>query len=126
MDINGYLRRRFNKSSKSNPKKSVHKNDMHQSFKVTNSIYTAIGLICMYKLSEWCFSYFKLLHENDLWFSKLKVSETIREIFHNLNNKKFLLKNVEREISFRTESGLYYSYFKELTNSPNFHNGISI
>ena len=28
-----------------------------------------------------------------------------------------LLQEVEREISFRTESGLYYSYFKHLVNA---------
>lgn len=40
------------------------------------------------------------LHENTLWFSN------IREI--------------EKEISFRTESGLYYSYYKSLVSSNSF------
>ena len=29
----------------------------------------------------------------------------------------FIFQEVEREISFRTESGLYYSYFKHLVNA---------
>ncbi|CAD5206698.1 unnamed protein product [Bursaphelenchus okinawaensis] len=37
------------------------------------------------------------LHENTLWFSNIK--------------------EVEREISFRTESGLYYSYYKQVVNA---------
>ena len=30
---------------------------------------------------------------------------------------------MEREISFRTESGLYYSYYKQLVNTPSFAQG---
>ena len=30
---------------------------------------------------------------------------------------------MEREISFRTESGLYYSYYKQLVNTPSFVQG---
>ena len=87
MDLNGNLRRRFNKSfTKSDLNKNLDKNDLHtnQTFNATNSIYTAIGLICMYKLSDWCFSYLKLLHENDLWFSKLKVGEATLIVFRQL------------------------------------------
>ncbi|XP_065906765.1 protein C-mannosyl-transferase DPY19L3-like [Dysidea avara] len=49
-------------------------------------------------------SFVKLLHENDMWFSE--ISE------------------VEREISFRTESGLYYSYYKQLVNTPTLSQGL--
>ncbi|XP_045076651.1 probable C-mannosyltransferase DPY19L3, partial [Coregonus clupeaformis] len=38
------------------------------------------------------------IHENLLWFSHLK--------------------EVEREISFRTECGLYYSYYKQMLRAP--------
>ena len=40
-----------------------------------------------------------------------QFSKTMHENFYWFSNKT----NVEREISFRTESGLYYSYFKYLT-----------
>ena len=35
----------------------------------------------------------------------------------------FWFQEVEREISFRTESGLYYSYYKQLVNSPSIKQG---
>ncbi|GFR59836.1 Dpy-19-like protein 3 [Elysia marginata] len=44
------------------------------------------------------------LHENHLWFTNIK--------------------EVEREISFRTESGLYYSYYKQLVHSKSLLQGI--
>ncbi|XP_078694260.1 protein C-mannosyl-transferase DPY19L3-like isoform X2 [Branchiostoma floridae x Branchiostoma belcheri] len=44
------------------------------------------------------------LHENYLWFSNIK--------------------EVEREISFRTETGLYYSYYKQLVNAPTIAQGL--
>jgi hypothetical protein len=34
-----------------------------------------------------------------------------------------LRQEVEREISFRTEQGLYYSYFKHLVNAPSLWEG---
>ena len=33
------------------------------------------------------------------------------------------LQEVEREISFRTESGLYYSYYKQMVNAPSITQG---
>ncbi|XP_038662492.1 probable C-mannosyltransferase DPY19L3 isoform X1 [Scyliorhinus canicula] len=48
--------------------------------------------------------YVATLHENDLWFS------TIQE--------------VEREISFRTECGLYYSYYKQMLQAPTITQGL--
>ncbi|XP_061669514.1 probable C-mannosyltransferase DPY19L3 isoform X2 [Syngnathoides biaculeatus] len=45
------------------------------------------------------------LHENLLWFAQLT--------------------EVEREISFRTECGLYYSYYKQLLNAPSIQEGLS-
>jgi len=35
----------------------------------------------------------------------------------------FTFQEVEREISFRTENGLYYSYFKQLARSPSLWQG---
>ncbi|XP_035810031.1 probable C-mannosyltransferase DPY19L3 isoform X2 [Amphiprion ocellaris] len=45
------------------------------------------------------------IHENLLWFSQLK--------------------EVEREISFRTECGLYYSYYKQMLQAPSVQEGLS-
>ncbi|XP_038609275.1 probable C-mannosyltransferase DPY19L3 [Tachyglossus aculeatus] len=47
--------------------------------------------------------YLATLHENDLWFSNIK--------------------EVEREISFRTECGLYYSYYKQMLQAPTIKQG---
>ncbi|XP_036922324.1 probable C-mannosyltransferase DPY19L3 isoform X3 [Sturnira hondurensis] len=47
--------------------------------------------------------YLATLHENDLWFSNIK--------------------EVEREISFRTECGLYYSYYKQMLQTPSLLQG---
>ncbi|XP_042776485.1 probable C-mannosyltransferase DPY19L3 isoform X4 [Panthera leo] len=47
--------------------------------------------------------YLATLHENDLWFSNIK--------------------EVEREISFRTECGLYYSYYKQMLQAPTLMQG---
>ncbi|KAK4305152.1 hypothetical protein Pmani_022954 [Petrolisthes manimaculis] len=49
--------------------------------------------------------YLDILHENQLWFSNIK--------------------EVEREISFRTEQALYYSHYKHLVNSPTWRQGLS-
>ncbi|KAJ8247353.1 hypothetical protein GJAV_G00245400 [Gymnothorax javanicus] len=49
--------------------------------------------------------YVATLHENDLWFSNIK--------------------EVEREISFRTECGLYYSYYKQMLAAPSIQQGLS-
>nr|XP_056718346.1 probable C-mannosyltransferase DPY19L3 [Euleptes europaea] len=49
--------------------------------------------------------YVATLHENDLWFSNIK--------------------EVEREISFRTECGLYYSYYKQMLQAPSIQTGLN-
>uniref|UniRef100_A0AAY4ER67 C-mannosyltransferase DPY19L3 n=1 Tax=Denticeps clupeoides TaxID=299321 RepID=A0AAY4ER67_9TELE len=49
----------------------------------------------------WCAN---VIHENLLWFSNLK--------------------EVEREISFRTECGLYYSYYKQMLKAPSIQQGL--
>ncbi|KAM4722999.1 protein C-mannosyl-transferase DPY19L3 [Rhinophrynus dorsalis] len=49
--------------------------------------------------------YVATLHENDLWFSSIK--------------------EVEREISFRTECGLYYSYYKQMIHAPSIRQGLT-
>ncbi|XP_071134170.1 protein C-mannosyl-transferase DPY19L3-like isoform X1 [Mytilus edulis] len=49
-------------------------------------------------------SYMKIIHETQTWFSNIK--------------------EVEREISFRTESGLYYSYYKTMVLAPSITDGL--
>ncbi|XP_013764591.1 probable C-mannosyltransferase DPY19L3 isoform X1 [Pundamilia nyererei] len=61
-------------------------------------IFMAAGLLAAVLLAltqAWCVNG---LHENLLWFSQLT--------------------EVEREISFRTECGLYYSYYKQMLHAP--------
>ncbi|XP_069757847.1 protein C-mannosyl-transferase DPY19L3 isoform X2 [Narcine bancroftii] len=48
--------------------------------------------------------YIATLHENDLWFSAIQ--------------------EVEQEISFRTECGLYYSYYKQMLQAPTINQGL--
>ena len=42
----------------------------------------------------------------------------------SLSFLSFLFQEVEREISFRTEQGLYYSYFKTVIEAPTFLKGV--
>ncbi|KAL8615466.1 hypothetical protein ACOMHN_053802 [Nucella lapillus] len=60
----------------------------------------AVMVYCGY-LHAW-FMY--TLHENNMWFTNIK--------------------EVEREISFRTESGLYYSYYKQVVQAPSLSQGV--
>ncbi|CAJ1048557.1 probable C-mannosyltransferase DPY19L3 isoform X2 [Xyrichtys novacula] len=68
-------------------------------------IWTSIGWSVSVGLGLLCCIYMATLHENDLWFSNIK--------------------EVEREISFRTECGLYYSYFKQMLQAPSIQEGLS-
>jgi hypothetical protein len=60
-------------------------------------------LLCVYMGAKWGLQ-MRLQHENDMYFS------AIRE--------------VEREISFRTETGLYYSYYKQMVQAPTWMEGM--
>ncbi|XP_067293676.1 protein C-mannosyl-transferase DPY19L3 [Pseudorasbora parva] len=62
------------------------------------------GSIVGVSLGLLCCIYAATLHENDLWFSNIK--------------------EVEREISFRTECGLYYSYYKQMLKAPSVQQGL--
>uniref|UniRef100_A0A3Q3XD43 Uncharacterized protein n=1 Tax=Mola mola TaxID=94237 RepID=A0A3Q3XD43_MOLML len=68
-------------------------------------IWTAVGWSLSVCIGLLCCIYIATLHENDLWFSNIK--------------------EVEREISFRTECGLYYSYFKQMLQAPSIQEGLS-
>ena len=58
-----------------------------------NMIWNVIGVLAAIGLAYHHMWYCYIQHENEMWFTNIK--------------------EVEREISFRTESGLYYSYFKQ-------------
>lgn len=64
-------------------------------WKILSSAVGATVALCIGLLTS---VYLATLHENDLWFSNIK--------------------EVEREISFRTECGLYYSYYKQMLQAP--------
>ncbi|XP_075392380.1 protein C-mannosyl-transferase DPY19L3 isoform X1 [Tenrec ecaudatus] len=66
------------------------------SFSIGGTIALLVGLLTSVYLAT--------LHENDLWFSNIK--------------------EVEREISFRTECGLYYSYYKQMLEAPTLKQGL--
>ncbi|BFZ09497.1 hypothetical protein BsWGS_12536 [Bradybaena similaris] len=68
-------------------------------FNIFCGVVAVVGAGCVH---AW---YMYQLHENQLWFTNIQ--------------------EVEREISFRTESGLYYSYFKQLIQSSSLVQGIS-
>ncbi|KAM9860715.1 protein C-mannosyl-transferase DPY19L3 [Aulostomus maculatus] len=68
-------------------------------------IWTSVGWSVSVGLGLLCCIYVATLHENDLWFSNIK--------------------EVEREISFRTECGLYYSYYKQMLQAPSAQEGLS-
>uniref|UniRef100_A0AAV2LTF5 C-mannosyltransferase DPY19L3 n=1 Tax=Knipowitschia caucasica TaxID=637954 RepID=A0AAV2LTF5_KNICA len=68
-------------------------------------VWTSVGWSVSVCLGLLCCIYVATLHENDLWFSNIK--------------------EVEREISFRTECGLYYSYYKQMLQAPSISEGLS-
>ncbi|MGH0142860.1 UNVERIFIED_CONTAM: hypothetical protein FKN15_000439 [Acipenser sinensis] len=57
-------------------------------------LWSVVGGLVAVSLGLLTCIYVATLHENDLWFSNIK--------------------EVEQEISFRTECGLYYSYYKQM------------
>ncbi|XP_014769957.1 probable C-mannosyltransferase DPY19L3 [Octopus bimaculoides] len=68
---------------------------------VSIALGASVCCICGWKHAR----YMAQLHENYLWFTNIK--------------------ELEREISFRTESGLYYSYYKQMVNAPSIMEGIN-
>uniref|UniRef100_A0A5S6Q1N0 Uncharacterized protein n=1 Tax=Trichuris muris TaxID=70415 RepID=A0A5S6Q1N0_TRIMR len=72
-----------------------------------SQIYSVASLVCciLVAVASGAFLayYAHMSQENFLWFSKLQ--------------------EVEREISMRTERGLYYSYYKQLVHAPSIAQG---
>lgn len=78
---------------------------LHGAWSWGSIIWTSVGCAVSVGLGLLCCIYVATLHENDLWFSNIK--------------------EVEREISFRTECGLYYSYYKQMLQAPSISEGLS-
>ncbi|KAJ7419463.1 putative C-mannosyltransferase DPY19L3 [Willisornis vidua] len=76
----------------------------HTGGKLWNILSVTVGGIVAISLGFVTSVYVATLHENDLWFSNIK--------------------EVEREISFRTECGLYYSYYKQMVQAPSILQGL--
>uniref|UniRef100_A0A915J3X9 C-mannosyltransferase DPY19L3 n=1 Tax=Romanomermis culicivorax TaxID=13658 RepID=A0A915J3X9_ROMCU len=66
-------------------------------------LWIALGVAVLGYSGYWFAWYIQTLHENQMWFTNIR--------------------QVEREISLRTECGLYYSYYKQLVNSSTFIQG---
>ncbi|XP_017684301.1 PREDICTED: probable C-mannosyltransferase DPY19L3 isoform X4 [Lepidothrix coronata] len=76
----------------------------HTGGKLWNILSVTVGGIVAMSLGLLTSVYVATLHENDLWFSNIK--------------------EVEREISFRTECGLYYSYYKQMIQAASIQQGL--
>ncbi|XP_040982111.1 probable C-mannosyltransferase DPY19L3 isoform X3 [Aquila chrysaetos chrysaetos] len=76
----------------------------HTGGKLWNILSITVGGIVAISLGLLTSVYVATLHENDLWFSNIK--------------------EVEREISFRTECGLYYSYYKQMIQAASIQQGL--
>ncbi|XP_074957566.1 protein C-mannosyl-transferase DPY19L3 isoform X2 [Phalacrocorax aristotelis] len=76
----------------------------HTGGKLWSILSITVGGIVAISLGLLTSVYVATLHENDLWFSNIK--------------------EVEREISFRTECGLYYSYYKEMIQAASIQQGL--
>eukprot|EP00794_Sanderia_malayensis_P000566 gene566-1224_t len=73
-------------------------------WKVLSWINFLVGLAVAIYVAFRYSNYAKELHENEMWFSNIK--------------------QVEREISFRTEAGLYFSYYKQMVEAPSISEGL--
>jgi len=91
-------------------KKAIEKKSKEKEFKkldsgkpsvdVLSMIWNIVGVLVGLAIAYHHTWYLYIQHENEMWFTNIK--------------------QVEREISFRTESGLYYSYFKQYVEAPDF------
>ncbi|KAF0043618.1 hypothetical protein F2P81_004955 [Scophthalmus maximus] len=89
-------------------------------------VWTSVGWSVSVGLGLLCCIYVATLHENDLWFSNIKCESFNKKMQTGEHSKS--VKHgveVEREISFRTECGLYYSYYKQMLQAPSIQEGLS-
>lgn len=78
--------------------------DVSTGFMLKEVLSLMFGGVAAISVGFFTYFYVATLHENDLWFSSIK--------------------EVEREISFRTECGLYYSYYKQFLQAPSMKQGL--
>ncbi|XP_069491552.1 protein C-mannosyl-transferase DPY19L3 [Ambystoma mexicanum] len=78
--------------------------DISSGFVIWEILSLTFGGVAALSMGLFTYFYVATLHENDLWFSSIK--------------------EVEREISFRTECGLYYSYYKQFLLAPSMTQGL--
>ena len=96
-----------------------------------NNALRFLGLIAGLYLAYLYTCQLQLLHENQLWFSHLTVSVT--ECFTSRQRDLCagaayyhwirIAQELERDLSFRSESALYYSYYKQLVTAPSLYKG---
>jgi len=65
---------------------------------------------------------FPVTHKNIAFYDH-SYNKSYTNIQQLLSIYYICLQEVEREISFRTESGLYYSYYKQMVNAPSITQG---
>ncbi|XP_022081920.1 probable C-mannosyltransferase DPY19L3 isoform X2 [Acanthaster planci] len=80
------------------------KQNGQQSLAWTHYVSMVVGFMLALYLGYRNACYIDALHENRLWFSNIK--------------------EVEREISFRTEAGFYYSFYKQIVFAPSIVEGL--
>eukprot|EP00731_Ephydatia_muelleri_P032252 Em0023g759a len=99
-----------------------------------NNALRFLGLIAGLYLAYLYTCQLQLLHENQLWFSHLTVSVT--ECFTSRQRDLCagaayyhwirIAQELERDLSFRSESALYYSYYKQLVTAPSLYKVLAI
>ena len=78
---------------KAKKKSTPEQNPPSEPLQLGRLLWSVLGVLAGCALAYHHVWYVYIQHENEMWFTNIK--------------------EVEREISFRTESGLYYSYFKQ-------------
>lgn len=93
--------------------------------KASRFLWLIVGLYLAYLYT----CQLQLLHENQLWFSHLTVSGNVvsaRFACYIMLLYSILLlrmQELERDLSFRSESAIYYSYYKQLVTAPSLYEG---
>jgi len=100
----GRVPEKMDKETVGNNVKTERKKHPLKQESIAGSLNQIVGLSVIIILAYKYSYYLHQLHENELWFTEIE--------------------EVEREISFRTEQGLYYSYFKQLVRAPSLAEGL--
>jgi len=89
---------------KAKKKSTPEQNPPSEPLQLGRLIWSVLGVLAGCALAYHHVWYVYIQHENEMWFTNIK--------------------EVEREISFRTESGLYYSYFKQTVQAKSLGDAI--